>query len=88
VTIKTTFDVLRRRFHGRILIESWGDGVLAKSLAFTPLAEPVPSAMKCSDCGCSEWNASNFSNLIHFCPGKTYDVFVSDYRAVGGDGAR
>ena len=49
------------------------------SLTFAPIT-PVPSNVTC-ECGHNEWNATNFSNLIHFCPNREIDVFITDFRA-------
>lgn len=54
-----------------------------KTLTFAPLPRGVPtSTMKCGACGTSEMNATNFHNLVHFCPNREMEVFVTDFKAV------
>jgi hypothetical protein len=51
-----------------------------KELAFAPI-KPVPTDLKC-ECGLSEYNATNFFNLIHFCPEREIEVFESNFLCV------
>jgi hypothetical protein len=79
ITLKTQFKYLQSKYAGRVLIMPYAGGT--KELAFSPLASPVDSSMKCGRCGYALWNATNFVNTIHFCPDKEYGVTVTDYVA-------
>lgn len=51
-----------------------------KELAFSPI-KPVNSDMQCSNCGQKTWNATNFVNLIHFCPNTVLEkVTITDHK--------
>lgn len=47
--------------------------------AFVKLATPIPSNMVCSACGQATWNVHNFSNAVHFCPNKYFDLGITDF---------
>jgi hypothetical protein len=66
-----------RKYSGTIMIHVYGD--TNKCLAFTPLHEPVACGIRC-ECGHAVMNATNFVNLIHFCPNrKLQSVTVTDH---------
>lgn len=80
MVIKDRFDRIQRKYAGRILLKNYGAG-LDKTLTFSPLTTSVTSSLRC-ECGAVEFNATNFSNLIHFCPNKVYEFFVTDFHAI------
>ena len=75
--IKDKFERVAEKYAGRILFHIHGD----KCLAFTPLTMDVQSEVLCS-CGHAVWNATNFGNLIHFCPNQVYEFEITKYQAV------
>jgi hypothetical protein len=76
ITVKMKFKFVADKYAGRILIHNYN----GKSLTFTPLTTPVSSSMRC-DCGDGDYNATNFGNVIHFCPNREYEFVVTDYFA-------
>ena len=80
MVIKDKFARIQRKYAGRILIKNYGAG-MDKSLTFSPLTTGVASGLRC-ECGAVEFNATNFSNLIHFCPNKEYQFEVTDFHAI------
>jgi len=71
-----------QKYAGYVCIQTYEIRGEKKDLAFTPVAEPVESDIKCSNCGIGAWNATNFCNTIHFCPNRELaDVMITDYKA-------
>lgn len=77
--ITTKFSRIAKEHAGRILLHSYADNT--KCFAFSPLVTPVQSTMKC-ECGHAVWNATNFGNLVHFCPDREMTVEVTDFVAI------
>lgn len=77
---KTTFKRLAENHTGHIVFQHYGKNN-EKILVFSPIT-PVPSNIECSECRTKQWNATNFSNLIHFCPHRELDVEITDYKSV------
>lgn len=81
-TVKATFKQIAERNTGRILIMRYGTAKQGeKYLVFSPIP-PKDSTMKCGSCGWNIWNATNFSNDIHFCPNREIEVEITDYKSV------
>lgn len=63
-------------------IQEDGQIKLPQCLVFFPIP-PIDNAMRCSNCGRAEWNASNFGNTVHFCPDREIEIEHTEFRAQG-----
>lgn len=45
-----------------------------KKFALAKLWNPLPSQMRCEDCGGYSWNATNFGNNVHVCSIHKFEV--------------
>jgi hypothetical protein len=78
--VKAKFKEIAEKNIGRILFMDYGRNK-EKTLAFSPIP-PIKSNMQCSECKTSQWNATNFSNNIHFCPDREIEIEITDYCSV------
>jgi hypothetical protein len=63
---------------GRVCVQTYESNGEKKNLAFA-LITPRESGMKCSECNLSVWNATNFTNDIHFCPHREITVEITEF---------
>ncbi len=80
--ITTKFKYLQAAHKGQIVFQHYGKDN-KKTLVFSPI-DDIASNMRCDNCKCSVWNATNFNNTVHFCPDIENTFEVSDYKAIKG----
>lgn len=63
---------------GRVFFQHYISREKEQMITFA-LIEPKKGNIRCSACGLSVWNATNFACDVHFCPHRETTVEITDY---------